>query len=230
MLKLNSELQLFAKTSDLKINDDAIFKFLGYDTENIDEFVKEKVSECIIQCEHLYKPAASIIFKEISEVEGSFVVIDGTSLSTKPIISNQLKGAQYAAIFISTIGNGPELLSKELFDKGDGLEAYILSLVASEAADSHAAYIHKHIEHLAKAENMKITNRFSPGYCRWDVAEQKKLFSFFRNNTSGVTLNDSALMNPIKSVSGIIGIGTNATLKEYPCKSCTEDMCLYRKK
>jgi cobalamin-dependent methionine synthase I len=170
------------------------------------------------------------MFKEISKVEGSFVIIDGTSLSTKPIISNQLKGAQFAAIFISTIGNGPELLSKELFDKGDGLEAYVVSLVASGAADSHAAHIHKHIEYLAEVENMGITNRFSPGYCKWDVAEQKKIFSFFETNAGGVTINESALMSPIKSVSGIIGIGKDLKLKEYPCKACTEDKCLYREK
>ncbi|MCK7538940.1 MAG: hypothetical protein MZV63_52410 [Marinilabiliales bacterium] len=47
-----------------------------------------------------------------------------------------------------------------------------------------------------------ITNRFSPGYCGWDVAEQHKLFSFFKDNFCGITLTESALMNPVKSVSG----------------------------
>jgi len=77
---------------------------------------------------------------------------------------------------------------------------------------------------------MKITNRFSPGYCGWDVAEQHKLFTFFKDNFCGITLTDSALMNPVKSVSGVIGIGSNVRFSEYKCKLCGDKNCIYRNK
>ena len=75
----------------------------------------------------------------------------------------------------------------------------------------------------------KITNRYSPGYCGWDVAEQHKLFQLIPDNFCGVRLNESSLMNPEKSVSGIIGIGENVKYNPYTCRICDMKDCIYRK-
>ena len=61
----------------------------------------------------------------------------------------------------------------------------------------------------------KITNRYSPGYCGWQVAEQHKLFQLIPDNYCGIRLTESALMDPEKSVSGIIGIGENVKINPY---------------
>jgi hypothetical protein len=45
------------------------------------------------------------------------------------------------------------------------------------------------------------------------VAEQHKLFSLLPPGICGITLSDSALMHPIKSVSGITGIGKHCKQK-----------------
>jgi len=75
----------------------------------------------------------------------------------------------------------------------------------------------------------KITNRYSPGYCGWDVAEQQKLFQLMPDNFCGVKLNDSSLMDPEKSVSGFIGIGENVRYNPYTCGLCDMKDCIYRK-
>jgi len=36
-------------------------------------------------------------------------------------------------------------------------------------------------------------------------------------------------MQPVKSVSGIIGIGAKVQYHDYPCKPCPMKDCLYRK-
>lgn len=74
-----------------------------------------------------------------------------------------------------------------------------------------------------------ITNRFSPGYCHWNVSDQHKLFSLFDEAPRGVTLTDSALMNPVKSISGVIGICENVKYKDYHCRLCKSKDCTYRK-
>jgi hypothetical protein len=61
------------------------------------------------------------------------------------------------------------------------------------------------------------------------VKDQFKLFSLLPENFCGIRLTDSALMIPIKSVSGIIGIGENVERKNYPCEICNMKDC-YRKK
>jgi cobalamin-dependent methionine synthase I len=60
------------------------------------------------------------------------------------------------------------------------------------------------------------------------VSEQQKLFSFFPENFAGISLSDSSLMNPIKSVSGIAGIGTAVKYLGYACDDCTQADCVFR--
>jgi hypothetical protein len=60
------------------------------------------------------------------------------------------------------------------------------------------------------------------------VADQHKLFSFFPENCCGVSLTESALMHPIKSVSGIIGLGKEVRYREYTCNLCGLAECFYR--
>lgn len=71
----------------------------------------------------------------------------------------------------------------------------------------------------------KHTNRYSPGYCGWHVSEQQKLFSLFPvASPCGIQLTDSSLMIPIKSVSGIIGVGSHVRKLEYTCGLCTYEI------
>ncbi|MFN2335640.1 MAG: hypothetical protein ABR560_01615, partial [Bacteroidales bacterium] len=55
-----------------------------------------------------------------------------------------------------------------------------------------------------------------------------KLFSFFKDNFCAITLTDSALMNPVKSVSGLIGIGRDVRYTSYQCHICDNKNCIYR--
>ncbi len=46
--------------------------------------------------------------------------------------------------------------------------------------------------------------RYSPGYCGWHITGQKKLFEELKPESIGITLNSSYLMQPIKSISGVM--------------------------
>ena len=111
----------------------------------------------------------------------------------------------------------------------DFLKGYIYDVVGSEIVEAAADIMQ---EELAKSMHdcgMKITNRYSPGYCGWDVSEQHKLFDLIPENFCGIQLNQSALMDPVKSISGIIGIGKNVKYNEYTCGMCEMVDCIYRR-
>ena len=59
-----------------------------------------------------------------------------------------------------------------------------------------------------------------------DLVEARKLVG---NNPTGITLSDSCLMYPTKSVSGIIGIGPRMRRLEYGCPACDNKGCVYRR-
>ena len=57
-----------------------------------------------------------------------------------------------------------------------------------------------------KAQYRKTAPRFSPGYGDLDLALQKEIFKALPMQKIGVSLGDSLLMSPSKSVTAIIGI------------------------
>jgi len=112
---------------------------------------------------------------------------------------------------------------------GDLLTGYIYDVIGSEVVETATDLMQNNLKETMSAEGIKITNRYSPGYCGWDVAEQHKLFLLLTDNYCGIKLNDSALMNPEKSVSGFIGIGENVRYNPYTCRLCDMKDCIYRK-
>ncbi|MBP7029049.1 MAG: methionine synthase [Bacteroidales bacterium] len=154
--------------------------------------------------------------------------IEGVVFNVKPIVFNQLRHAEGAALFICTAGREVGEHSRKSMKEGDLLRGYVYDVIGSEVAESAADKMQEALKITAASSGMKITNRFSPGYCGWDVAEQHNLFSFFPDNYCGITLTDSALMNPVKSVSGLIGIGRKVNYEPYQCHKCDDRNCIYR--
>ena len=68
----------------------------------------------------------------------------------------------------------------EKHEEGDLLRGYVYDVIGSEVVENAADMMQEELKAEAAAHGKKITNRFSPGYCGWDVAEQHKLFSFFQ--------------------------------------------------
>ncbi len=143
-------------------------------------------------------------------------------------ITKQLKKSERVALFVCTIGPAMENWAKKLFVDGDAALSYLIDTVASITVDQATDVLHDYIEKRMKMYGLKITNRFSPGYCDWSVSEQHLLFSFLPANFCGITLTESSLMVPIKSVSGIIGIGKTVKRVDYSCDICGMKDCRYR--
>ncbi|MDP4208636.1 MAG: vitamin B12 dependent-methionine synthase activation domain-containing protein [Bacteroidota bacterium] len=229
-MELNRFTTLDIKPENVIIRESDILRLLGYPTTDADPFIRHTVQLCIEQSIGLLMPKAGYILLEISKkkTKEGIVRFDGTTLEVGKLIAAQMKKAEYAAIFTVTIGKEVETLSEDAFRKKDMLEGYIFNLIGSEAAESVAEIVHQHVRKLSEDKGLHITNRFSPGYCHWDTKEQFKIFSFFPDDFDDVTLTESALMNPVKSVSAIVGIGKEAEFKDYTCNQCGLDNCLYR--
>ena len=169
------------------------------------------------------------IFEKIRfDSEEKSVVIEGVAFAVNPIVYRQIKDSDEVALFICTAGPAIGEMSRRSMKEGDLLRGYIYDVIGSEVVENAADRMQAELKTEASARGKKITNRFSPGYCGWDVAEQHRLFGFFKDNFCGITLTESALMNPVKSVSGIIGIGRDVKFTSYQCHVCDDKNCIYR--
>jgi len=163
-------------------------------------------------------------------VEDNLVHLKNVIFRTGKIVSLPLTRMEEAVLFVVTLGHEFDEWSRSTFNNGDPLSGYIIDILGSEIAESTADWIEKKIVSVARIENKKCSNRYSPGYCGWDVSEQHKLFSFFPENFCGISLTKTALMKPHKSVSGIIGVGENINRIEYPCDVCNLQHCYKNRK
>ena len=145
------------------------------------------------------------------------------------IIQRQLRGAEAYALFICTCGTEYETYQQRLKEENDMLRVFIAdalgSVIAEKCADEMEQFLQLSIDKL----HWHHTNRFSPGYCGWHVSQQQLLFPLFEGHTCDVTLTSSSLMVPIKSVSGIIGIGQKVRRLDYSCGLCDLKNCYKRK-
>jgi hypothetical protein len=77
-----------------------------------------------------------------------------------------------------------------------------------------------------------LTLAYSPGYCGWHISGQKKLFEYLHPEKIQITLNNSFLMNPLKSVSGVLITGKREIHKFKNsfsfCYLCKTKSCLER--
>ena len=121
-----------------------------------------------------------------------------------------------------------EIWAKQMLRIGDPVMSYFIDNIASVTTEHITDLLHDRIGQKMTEQGLKITNRYSPGYCNWSVSEQHLLFSLLPQNFCGVTLTDSALMLPIKSVSGVVGIGESVEWKDYICDRCGMKDCTHR--
>lgn len=149
---------------------------------------------------------------------------------TGRIILHALRGATRFAVFTATAGTCFQQWMEELNRQDDMVDRYIADCIGSEIAEATVGYMQKHVAAACREEGDSITNRYSPGYCGWDIREQHLLFSLLNEeNRCGIRLMNSGLMYPIKSVSGIIGIGKHVRQEKYGCPRCNYAHCFRRK-
>jgi hypothetical protein len=156
--------------------------------------------------------------------------IGDTTFETGRIIAKQFKDAQKIVVFACTAGPGIREAYEKYKAEGDPLKAFFTDTLGTVAVEKAMDKIHHALKQSMEQQGLHCTNRYSPGYCGWMVKEQHKLWSLLPSEYCGIRLTDSALMLPIKSVSGIIGLGAHARKNPYSCAICDLNNCIYRRK
>lgn len=164
-----------------------------------------------------------------ADLQRGTVTAGGAELMTGVQVCGYMKGVEAVAMFVCTAGEVFTEKSHALNAEGDFLEAYVVDAIGSLAVERAMDNIQRELESDMAARGLHITNRYSPGYCNWPLSGQQALFGAIGEHGTGVALSATCLMSPIKSVSGIIGIGASVRRREYGCAVCKNTTCIYRK-
>ena len=217
--------------SEMGITVSQIESLLGYDENGEREIVQHMIEEVLGEAEHLCNIRAEYRIYDDVRLDNTdrSLTINNIRYDIKEAAFSQLKRIESVAVFACTAGEGIGKKSRELMTGGDPLKGYIFDVTGSVVVDAAASLMQDKLAASLIISGQKITNRYYPGYCGWSVEEQHKLFKLLPGNFCGIRLTDSALMDPVKSGSGIIGLGKNVKYTKYTCSYCNRMDCVYRK-
>jgi len=191
-----------------------------------DETLKSLVNSCVSECEKESAVRYAVCFAETpvsangDEADFSFFKTKSKDLVTA------LRGAESALIFAATVGFGIDRLIKK-YSVINPSKALIFQALGAERVETFTDLFLTEYE---KTHGVRLSPRFSAGYGDLPLTVQKDVFRLLTpQKRLGLTLNDSLLMSPSKSVTAFAGINGTCEKDGIPCKDCGMANCGYRR-
>jgi hypothetical protein len=216
--------------NELSLDRQYISAISGFPEGILPEPFEEYVAEAFHEAETIRDIRGAFCLSEAIEFspDRSKLIVDGIEFEIGKTLAKEFRNSTGLALFICTAGQRISHRSQELLTGENPVLGYVFDILGSMIVETATDRLQMKIRQIATKKKLEITNRYSPGYCKWSVADQHKLFSFFPSNCCGISLTNSALMHPIKSVSGIIGMGKEVKFREYTCDLCSQVDCFHR--
>ncbi len=141
--------------------------------------------------------------------------------------------AEELALFAVTLGERVSGEITERFKANDFALGCMLDSAASAATDRLAETVQRRflvdLCGNGRTTPERAVLRYSPGYCGWHISGQKRLFELLHPERIGVSLGSSFLMQPLKSISGVMIAGRREIhdfRDSYPfCSQCETRGC-----
>jgi hypothetical protein len=215
----------------LAIDPDEVLRFQGYkagvDVPSAD--VLALFDEALALGRMLMAPRAVLRTLPVTR-DGDHLSAGGVTL-TIPRIAERWGAVDEIVAGVCTIGDALERRASALWEARELPLAMMLDSVGSGAVESLAEYVNDQLCQEGLARGVKVTNRVSPGYGGWDVAEQRLLWRLCPGDAIGVTLNDACFMAPTKTITILAGAGVGARVDDYfsQCARCWMRDCAYRR-
>lgn len=178
------------------------------------------IGDLVQDAERLARAKAIYKVGYIESNDGQTVRIDGVAFTSR-VLSANLREVHRAFPYIATCGAELEQLD---IGSDDLIRSYWVDSLKGMILRASLDYLYRYIEDKFA---LKQTAGMNPGSAEahiWPIEQQRQLFSLFPNAQAaiGVTLTDTCLMVPSKSVSGIL-FPTEIDFRS--CQLCRRENC-----
>ena len=204
-------------------------RYLGYHGTQPDPAVESLIEACIEEVKEAAVPKS--IHERFPVVFSGDETFQVASLHLKSrSLQRNLAGCGEVYLFAATLGIAVDTLIKRaaLMDTAKGA---VMQAAAAAVIEAYCDEENEKLREEAASEGLFLRPRFSPGYGDLSLDCQRDFLNLLKAQKNiGLTVTDSGLMVPIKSVTAIIGISDIfAPCHRQGCESCSKADCTYRR-
>ncbi len=185
---------------EIEVDKKQALRFMGCRTENVSEELLELYDECLEMYLNSADLKAVVRKTDVFFDEGNTIRFDFGTVESESLKRN-LCGCKSAYVFAATAGIEVDRCIKRLSLNSEA-ESMIFSCIASSGVECWCDYINNEM-----AKDCKLRPRFSPGYGDVSLNIQSDVLQYLDATSKiGITLTQSLMMVPVKSVTAIVGI------------------------
>lgn len=209
-------------------NDREILRYLGHHGQAVGENVEQLIEECKAELEQAATPRSIWRTYPLTITDHT---IDMTCLRTQSRnLERNLQDCQEVLLFSATLGSQTDVLlqryGKLQMSKAVVMQAAAVAMLETYCDEVNGALKEKFLERASY-----LRPRFSPGYGDFPLQCQREIAAALElSKRIGITLTDSLLMVPTKSVTAVIGISpVPKDCSIQGCELCGKTDCAYRR-
>ena len=222
-----------------RVNIREVYRYLGYGADTPDDDISSLVKDVLDNLTNLVKP--KYIYKIYScSTSESGVFLEspkGKLVFDSRNLAANLAQCSKVVLLAATLGiEADKLLQK--YEILNMTKAAIIQACGAACIEAYCDILQERICETCSADGnlFYLKPRFSPGYGDLPLQYQKTIFDELEcTKRIGLTLTDSLLMYPTKSVTAFIGLtanphGCHLDAHGYPikCKTCDNNECEFR--
>jgi acyl carrier protein len=203
-----------------KLDFDRIMKSLRLRKNN--PLIEEMVSELIADANRVARPKAAYKISAVENKDNDTLEIDSVKF-TSHIMRINFNGLNRVFPYIATCGQEVDALK---YPQEDVLKSFYMDIIRLNLLNQANVYLTGYIK---KRFDLRQIAHMNPGsLADWPLSQQKPLFSLFPNieKEIGVRLTDNNLMQPLKSISGIL---FDTEVEYENCQLCPREKCSFRR-
>lgn len=197
-----------------------VLRYLGYSGQRIDDSLLGRVDEMMQRCLRVSNPGYLYRVFPVRAEDG-VIRLEGSTLALRGHdISAHLEGARFCAVMAATAGLGNERELRRL-SRLDSLDGMIFDAAGSALAESVADACNAAIMAEARGRGLFAKWRFSPGYGDLPLDIQPAIVRVLdADKRLGITVTDSNLLIPAKSVTAFVGWFDTPQDERRSCATC----------
>lgn len=212
----------------MNIDTKEVLRYLGYCGRGADDKTLQLIDS--VKIEILMSVQPKSIYREfgLKYISDNVISVGGVQFKSSKLRSH-LRNSDRILLFAATLGLESDTLVRR-YQNIDSARAAVMQAALAAAVESFCDDVCGDIAREEQLKGYYLRPRFSPGYGDMALESQREFFSLLDcTKRIGLTLSDSCLMIPTKSVSAFIGLTKDEECNFNSCVDCENGNCEFRR-